>query len=90
MTLTINATVTTIETNEDGDSIVQFSATAVEDVTLSYPDGKGGMTEYVQKQIFCNTEGHVLGAVITLIVEGSEPPVEMGQVVSFSGSFTRK
>lgn len=94
MTLVINATVNDIVTTEEGNTFIHFSAVAGEDVVVknSYKDTNGviAKTEYTVKQINSNTEGNVLKAEVSLMLEGSEAPLEIGQVVSFSASFSKK
>lgn len=90
MTLTVNATVTEIEpADEDGNSMVTLTATAGETATMNNRYDNTDH-EYVVNQISSNTEGNVLAAKIILVIEGEEAPLEIGQVVEFSASFSKK
>jgi hypothetical protein len=82
MTFTINATVTEVVPDEldKRNTAVILRAFAGDTV-----EGFGGNT---MQAIYSNTEGKILGAQITLVIEGDEPPLAVGNVVPFTGHFT--
>jgi hypothetical protein len=88
MTLVINAIVESVKENERGNASVYLSATNGGTVTTK--GNFNGAQEYTADQIVSNTEGKVLKAEIVLEIEGAESPLDVGQVISFSGHFDRK
>lgn len=87
MTLVINATVKTTGLDTGGNSVAYLEAIGDETVTMK--QNYAGAPEYEAQQIISNTEGKVLSATITIVTEGDQPAVEVGQVISFSGHFTK-
>lgn len=84
MTFTINATVAkviAIDGGEDeGNTLVRLTAKAGEEVE-----------RYGQpaQAIYSNTEGVIKNVSIHFIIEGTDPPLTEGDVVSFTGHFTK-
>jgi len=81
MTFVINATVTEVTTEipDRGNTLVRLSATAGEEVT------NHGQTV---QAVYSNTEGVIRSVAIVMIVEGTDAPLAVGDVVLFNGHFS--
>lgn len=82
MTFTLNATVTEVIPTHGGhaeDTLVTLVATAGEEVS----SGFGTM-----QAVYSNTEGVIQKATIALTIEGTDPPLAIGDVVTFNGHFS--
>jgi hypothetical protein len=81
MTFSINATVTEVVPDElDPHNTAVILRAFAGDTVESYGN--------TLQAIYSNTEGKILGAQITLVIEGAEQPLAVGQIVPFQGHFT--
>lgn len=81
MTFQINATVTEVVPDElDSHNTAVILRAFAGDTVEAFGN--------TSQAIYSNTEGKILGAQITLVIEGEEAPLAVGDVVSMSGHFS--